>query len=386
LSFSAGFLQPTRVVVGDSRGPRPVTFGGSPLLLPEGANSSVVAVGDLLFAVGGNKTYRLDPEQATATLIADAEVVGRYPEYGRYWNGIAYASGRDAYGNEPWRSDGTAAGTRRIADLAPGGADGVLGAVAAVRDDLVYFAAVDQTVAGAAQRGLWRTDGTVSGTRVLDRSLYGDGDVQDIRSFGDGIAFFTYGGSRQRAYYADPGLTSVQALWEPDGWSGSGSLQGDETLLVSLCPWINPGSESVCAFRADGLQQPVWLGSAPLPSTFRALDHTINHRQLYFRGGSLWRTDGTAPGTFVLAALVQWPDYLMSAPILSYAFGGQLYFHACTPSLDACALYATDGTAAPQPLASIRGEIGGYAIHAGELAFLTMPGSRVPACVPSETK
>lgn len=374
LSYSSGLGQPTRVIVGDGSGPRVVTFEGAPLELPEGANSIVQSAGDLLFAVGGNKTYRIDPEQATATLIADAEAVGRYPGFGRNWNGIVYASGRDDYGLEPWRSDGTAAGTWRIADLMTGGASGIQGEVAVVRDDILYFGAVDHGAVGEVRRGLWRSDGTAEGTRELDRSLYGDGSVYSIQPFAGGIAFATYVSGKQRSFLADPELTSAEPLW-PEGWPGESFSYGDETLLVQRCRLGGQFDESYCALRADDRQQPLWLGPEPLPPTFRALDRTINHAQMYFRGGALWRTDGTAPGTFTLAALVPWPGFLASSSILSHEFDGQLYFHACTANADFCGLYVTDGTAEPQPLASIRSEIGGYTVHAGELAFLTIPGS-----------
>jgi ELWxxDGT repeat protein len=68
------------------------------------------------------------------------------------------------HGAEPWRSDGTEAGTWLIRDIYPGPFDGVYVPELAVMDGIAYF-----TARGRHHRGveLWRTDGTSRGTWML---------------------------------------------------------------------------------------------------------------------------------------------------------------------------------------------------------------------------
>jgi ELWxxDGT repeat protein len=69
-------------------------------------------------------------------------------------------------GFELWRSDGTASGTRPVADIVPGSVGSNPGNLVAV-DGLLYFTAND----GATGVELWQSDGTEIGTRLV-REIY----------------------------------------------------------------------------------------------------------------------------------------------------------------------------------------------------------------------
>ncbi|MEZ5966457.1 MAG: hypothetical protein R3F56_21655 [Planctomycetota bacterium] len=74
--------------------------------------------------------------------------------------------GTDGQGSEPWVSDGTLAGTHRIADLQPGACDSYPTDFAAAGDSgHVVFAATTPL----GQRQLWSSDGTAAGTRLVGR-------------------------------------------------------------------------------------------------------------------------------------------------------------------------------------------------------------------------
>ncbi len=64
------------------------------------------------------------------------------------------------HGNELWRSDGTAAGTALVADLAPGDANTLVLWMTSAGSRL--FLSIDSLLGGT---GLWTSDGTAAGTR-----------------------------------------------------------------------------------------------------------------------------------------------------------------------------------------------------------------------------
>ncbi len=179
------------------------------------------------------------------------------------------ATTQDREDHEPWRTDGTVAGTTRIVDLNPNPPsrrtrDGIR-----LHSELLHARLPDELLLGASDRFqddtesyLWTTDGQASGTLDL-------GDPRII-SLNDGSLI----GSRVIYTGVDPATGA-----EP--WVSSGSGVAPQLLLdIASGPW--PSSPSrVLTFRGG--------------ATFTArnglgrLDH--------------WVTDGTAANTRVLADL-----------------------------------------------------------------------------------
>lgn len=129
--------------------------------------------GQLLFVASGVGTghewHRTDG--VTVTLVADIApgITGSGIESEVVAGGaVLFVADDGALGFEVWRTDGSAAGTQVVRDVAPGGAaaleaDGRELFVAS--NGVVYFAATD----GLSGYELWRTDGTQAGTlRVAD--------------------------------------------------------------------------------------------------------------------------------------------------------------------------------------------------------------------------
>jgi ELWxxDGT repeat protein len=75
---------------------------------------------------------------------------------------LYFAAFDEEHGYEPWRSDGTAAGTWLVADIAPGTSGSFPRRFTPVRDGIVFFA--DD---GEHCMEPWRTDGTPAGTALL---------------------------------------------------------------------------------------------------------------------------------------------------------------------------------------------------------------------------
>lgn len=171
-----------------------------------------------------------------------------------------------AHGCEPWKSDGTAAGTALLLDVNPGAATNFSVDFLPVADVAMFWA--DDGVHG---REPWVTDGTQAGTRLLADVLPGPAS-----SIGIGTA--AAGGLR--FFPANDGTHGFE-LWKTDGTPAGTALVAD----------INPG---------------------PM-SAFRFSSFTAGFRDVWFfasdglTGEELWRSDGTAAGTFRVADLFPGP-------------------------------------------------------------------------------
>ncbi len=172
------------------------------------------------------------------------------------FRGKVYFEGKTSWnGREPWVSDGTAGGTRILADLAPGSASGrFLEPVAT--DKAIFFLGK-----GKIHYTLWKTDGTAKGTVQVLPNLV---DCGSLIRLGDKVLF-------------EGMLLNDPAGLEP--WISDGTAAGTHRIL-DLAPGTNPGrflspfrlGGKICFFGTDGRS----LG----PKEF-----------------GLFLTDGTAAGT-----------------------------------------------------------------------------------------
>ena len=132
---------------------------------------------------------------------------------------LAFTAFEEATGRELWLSDGTAAGTRMVTEIAPGVESAAISYLTVV-GDLLYFSATDELF-GAE---LWRSDGTAEGTyQVRDiRPGPASSNPAELTAFGPWVVFS-----------ANDGLAGGE-LWVSGGTSESTRLLAD----------ILPGSES----------------------------------------------------------------------------------------------------------------------------------------------
>ncbi len=217
-----------------------------------------------------------------------------------------FAARDPTHGDELWRSDGTAAGTRLVRDINPGGGDSQPEWLINI-GKRVFFYADD----GTHGHELWRSDGTAAGTRL----------VRDINPGGTfGILGSRPGGGLERLvniagtlFFAARDGTHGNELWRSDGTASGTKLVRD----------INPGSK----------------GSYFLGSSLTAIG-----KKVFFaaddgtHGNELWRSDGTAAGTMQMSRTGGWIDDLTSV-------GQTLFFRAYTPAYG-IELWRSDGTAA----------------------------------------
>jgi ELWxxDGT repeat protein len=276
------------------------------------------------------------------------------------------------HGMELWRTDGTAANTQLVADLTPGPAstdgwfyDRYSGAQAGdvARSGTGVFTVRPGT---AATPGIWHTDGTAAGTRLLRP---GDGSViEEI----DGIAFLAM---------AEAGGGSE--LWRSDGTP-------DGTFLVKdIRPGpsgADPGSalrfNDLLVFAADdgASGREPWRSDGTANGTYRLKDVLPGPGPGYFgqwKGGSgngcyffsalsgtstgLWQTDGTSPGTLIAADTTAYT--WVTSPFS--ASGDRLFFNSWGWRLLAYPLPRADAT---------RGDIFWRHRRTGEVSVWLMNG------------
>src|SRR5690606_38221419 len=118
-------------------------------------------------------------------------------------HGLLLFQGRDEYGAELWRSDGTPAGTWLLKDLAAGPGHGQPIHLT-VAGRYAYFVC---DVPGLG-REVWRTDGTVVGTILLVDAFPGEGSTSwpgDLTAVGDRLFFVTDDGRNGRELWSSDG-------------------------------------------------------------------------------------------------------------------------------------------------------------------------------------
>ncbi|MEM1177977.1 MAG: hypothetical protein AAGM22_06520 [Acidobacteriota bacterium] len=174
---------------------------------------------------------------------------------------LFFAAATDAAGEELWSTDGTAAGTELVKDLAPGPAFGN-------PEPFTFFGAHAYFSAGTSgEREIWRTDGTAEGTvRITDFAS------SDSRLFCNSSTERFLSASAAGVIFAVRRQDPVTGF-SCDAWVSDGSQGGARPLL-----------------DADGNQ-----AQGP-----RAAMEFGDGRVFYGAGIELWVTDGTDAGTLRL--------------------------------------------------------------------------------------
>jgi ELWxxDGT repeat protein len=238
-----------------------------------------------------------------------------------------------------WLTDGTSRGTRMInSEVRPGLVPQDQRAAAAVGDRMFFCGDVEGT-----GRELWTSDGTSSGTTlVMDINPVGSSEPAGFVEV-DGIAYFA----------ADDGAHGRQ-LWRSDGTPGGtrmvvdlgggadGSWPRDLTSMdgrLYFVAWSETGS-GWQLWRTDGTVGGTERLTDFVPNSWNVGGVTVGNGVLFFvandgvHGFELWASDGTRAGTRMVADHAPGPD--SGIPPGTYArptwVGDRLLLAAYTPA------------------------------------------------------
>lgn len=256
------------------------------------------------------------------------------------------------HGAELWRSDGTAAGTVLVKDIAPGPASSfqlgassdipwyVPGVIPIATGNHLFFLAND----GAHGEEIWRTDGTAAGTRpvgnftLADDSLFRpkwaaiDDRLVFAASEDEGGGLWVTSGEVPAVVFLAP--LSITSMASGDGVAYLGVTDAEQRPEIWRTDGTVAGTIRVKALATDDR-----TGSVLAPAV-------VNGRLFFWvyppgGPGSLWTSDGTEAGTHPLGEIgLAW-----SSPTLSFAaaVGDRLLFAG--GDADGATLWASDGTA-----------------------------------------
>lgn len=211
------------------------------------------------------------------------------------------------HGEEYWGTDGTAAGTRLLADICPGECSGVTFAPAIPEGERLWLTGTTTEFATEP----WVTDGTPAGTR---RVLEGGG--MPVGRLANGMLLFS-SGDDSRLSLSDGTAAGTQVLAEGLGqWTTSTAiLQGGRSAVLG---GFDP-AHGVELWRTDGtpggtgLLRDLLVGDrgGSFPKDFLRLgDRALFTARESAHGGEIWESDGTPDGTRLFGEIEPGPEPL----------------------------------------------------------------------------
>ena len=171
----------------------------------------------LFFTLAGAKATRLWKSDGTAagTVRVKTRHASPVDPTDLYaWHGDVYFEAGErgvGPGRALWRSDGSARGTRLVADIRPGATlDPRIGSFTGAATRL-YFVANDGATRGDDNSGIWRTDGTATGTRYV-RNVAGGRVTDGERPMPEQLTTL-----EDRLLFSDDDCTHGREPWSTDG-------------------------------------------------------------------------------------------------------------------------------------------------------------------------
>lgn len=302
--------------------------------------------GSLLFFAGGGSgfsgLFRTDGTEAgtqpVARVFLGGTFLGASGLFAPFRGSIFFDGSDGIHGAELWRTDGTPGGTRLVKDIAvPGGTvypyinDSLPCALTAVGDTL-YFGATD----GERGNGLWKSDGTESGTEFIkDLAQNCYSRPAGLVPF-NGLLYFSGGTpSFQAGLWRTNGTGAGTELVRPVAVSNLASTNGRLIFSGTDAPegnglWASDGTAA-----GTVILRPFSLNIGPFartPSGAFFLAPALNFRS------QLWRTDGTVNGTILLADFALGPREIVAI--------GTRVFVAGVDAEHGVELWTSDGTPA----------------------------------------
>ncbi|MCP9787052.1 ELWxxDGT repeat protein, partial [Cyanobium sp. N5-Cardenillas] len=336
---------------------------------PSGAFPSTVqlANGKLLFAsddaAGDTELWVTDGTTAGTSQLVEINPIVSFssaiaPTFITPFDGGALFFADDGLsGNELWFTDGTAAGTRLLADIQPG-ATGSRNPVSPFRQLTVSGSKVFFTANTTAEGNeLWVIESVAAGPQLVTEIVAGSGSggISVLTPFNDGVFF-----------YANDGINGVEA-WFSDG-TAAGTVSLGNLSPLATAGATNPTVVDDRIFFAVQVSNTpgvlggeLYVSDGTAASTTRVLANVqwpintvgaVDGKAVFIAndgvsGSELWISDGTPSGTKILKDIQ--PGGINSNGALGAGagilFNGELYFRGTTTA-EGAELWKTDGTEA----------------------------------------
>ena len=273
--------------------------------------NGIFARTDSLFLVGtspdsGREVWISDGTDTGTTLLNDINL-GVKSSILNYQFGISlqlqsnvphifFAADDGIHGNELWVTDGTASGTRIVSDIAIGTGNTSLGPVVSDSRQLLFLVRPDPNI---RTRELWKTDVNNTGLTLLEPSdsiQVFDGDVYYHKLATDGSLVGTSmwnGSNGVSQSFGSPEVATTSPVFHLAGFD----------LVFARAANDNTAFAPVDLRLLKNGEQ-----NSQIMSSFSSVypQYFVRNNILYFlantsAGDSLWRSDGTIDGTFILS-------------------------------------------------------------------------------------
>jgi ELWxxDGT repeat protein len=276
----------------------------------------------------GTELWSTDGTAAGTHMVADIASGGLSsdPCNLTVFNSHLYFSATGPAGNELWTSDGTSAGTLQVVDIAQGTA-GSSPTGLTVFNGALYFGGYDSTKAQ-----LWKTDGSASGTTALGEIIPNAGAyVVPVGAVNNKLLIEVFTFDSQTAGY-------TSHLWTTDGTPAGGADLGvspSGAVFISQSGrafFQAPGAAGSEPWVSDATAAGTHLLTDVNPTAQSAIRSFVDFHGLTLftvtgssSGAQLWRSDGTAAGTVVISSIQPppTPTWAIASNHLQLAVGNQ---------------------------------------------------------------
>lgn len=271
---------------------------------------------------------------------------------------VFFAGRENNGGFEPWKSDGSFAGTVQVADIFQGSTNGSRPEELTPIGEVVYFSAMRGWNQVSYGRSLWRTEGTGASTSaVLSIGNGGPIKPRDLRRAGGRLFFSAEREETGRELWISDGEASGTNMVRdldpngsgiPDrtevGWEPAVATVGDLAFFAG-----NDGISGEELWKSDGTYEGTVRVKDIHPGSASAIPRFLTPvgDRLFFvardsaSGEELWVSDGTEPGTMRVLDILPGPE--SSSPQGLVAAGNQVVF-AASDGVSGLEPWVSDGT------------------------------------------
>ena len=294
----------------------------------------LVAVGNTLFfrasqTLSDSELWKSDGTSAGTVRVADinpgpagSRPIGPSSRGVAVGNTLYFGASNGINGYELWKSDGSNAGTTRVANLNPGIANASPFNLTVVGNTLFFWSGLQ----------LWKTDG-VTASRFADFSPNGGFSIpQKPTAFGGSLFLRVNNSINVGSLWKTNGVvtTRIDIRSAPYGSSPSPLVAVGSTLFYAA----DDGTTGSELWKTDGttstLVADILTGSrfaSSSPAYLTAVGNTLFFTaEDGIAGRELWKSDGTSPGTMRVADIK--PGRSSSDPADFTVLGSTLYFTA----------------------------------------------------------